>query len=167
MQRGQVVLVDTNIIIEAVRTHCWNALSTHFTLETVEKCLEESLTGDLRRKDYVQIDPAQLTMGLSTVHKLTTSEAAALLLMLPNADALDAGERHLWAHALGRSDAWLASCADRSALKAAFVLGWKDRFVSLEALAREAGARPDIKQHFREHWLLEERTAFLLDKGLT
>ena len=31
MQRGQAFLVDTNIIIEAVRTGCWNALTTHFS----------------------------------------------------------------------------------------------------------------------------------------
>ena len=34
MQRGQVVLVDTNVIIEAFRAHCWNAVTTHFTVES-------------------------------------------------------------------------------------------------------------------------------------
>ena len=29
MQSGQVVLVDTNIIIEAVRTNCWSAITAH------------------------------------------------------------------------------------------------------------------------------------------
>jgi hypothetical protein len=46
MERGRIVLVDTNIIIEAVRSHCWNALATHYAQETVEKCLEEARTGD-------------------------------------------------------------------------------------------------------------------------
>lgn len=30
MQKGQVVLVDTNIIIEAIRTDCWAALTGYF-----------------------------------------------------------------------------------------------------------------------------------------
>jgi len=39
------VFVDTNIILEAVRTGCWMALTTTFSIETVEKCIEEALTG--------------------------------------------------------------------------------------------------------------------------
>jgi hypothetical protein len=167
IQRGQIVLVDTNIIIEAVRTNCWNALASHFKLETVEKCLEESLTGDLRRRDYVKVDPTHLKKGLSKVHKLSSAESAALAVAMPSADELDPGERHLFAHALGRADAWVASCADRNALKAAFALGWKDRFVSLEVLAQATGARPDLKQHYRDRWLSDVRTAFLLEKGLS
>ena len=97
---------------------------------------------------------------------LTRSTLARLALTLPGADQLDAGEQELFAHALDRSDAWIASCADRAALKAAFALGWRDRFVSLEALARDVGARPDLKQHFRERWLSEVRTAFLLEGDL-
>ena len=55
MQRGQVVLVDTNIIIESVRTGCWNALTTHFKVETVEKCCEEARTGEAHRPGYVKL----------------------------------------------------------------------------------------------------------------
>jgi hypothetical protein len=161
MQRGQVVLVDTNIIIEAVRTNCWSAMSGYFTMETVEKCLE-----DLRRRDYVKVDPAQLKKGLSKVHKVSSAQAAAFAIAMPNADELDPGERQLFAHALGRADAWVGSCADRNALRAAFGLSWKDRFVSLEVLAQATGARPDLKQHYRERWLSDVRTGFLLEKGL-
>lgn len=138
MEPGQVVLVDTNIIIEAVRTRCWDALVSHFTLETVDKCLEDARTGDPMRREYVAV----------------------------TADQLDAGERELFAHAFGRTDAWIASCADRAALKAAFALGWKDRIMSLEALAQVAGAKPELKRHFRERWLSDVRTAFLLEGPL-
>jgi hypothetical protein len=161
MERGQVVLVDTNIIIEAVRTRCWNALVSHFVLETVDTCLEEARTGDPLRRAYVVVDAEQLK-GVSKAHSVSDSEKARFAVTLPTADELDAGERELFAHALGRSDAWIASCADRAALKAAFALGWKDRIVSLEALVRVAGARPELKQHFRERWLSDVRTAFLL-----
>ena len=38
--------MDTSVIIEAYRTNCWNAVTTHFSIATVEKCYEETLTGD-------------------------------------------------------------------------------------------------------------------------
>lgn len=165
MERGQVVLVDTNVIIEAVRTHCWSALTSHFSVETVEKCMEEARTGDPMRRHYVPVEAEDL-QHVSATYPVTHAESAKLSVALPTADELDAGERDLFAYALGCSDVWLASCADRAALKAAFTLGWKDRFVSLGALARAAGARPELKQHFRERWLSDVRTAFLLEKGL-
>lgn len=165
MEPGQVVLVDTNIIIEAVRTGCWNALVSRFALETVDKCLEEARTGDPTRRAYVAVDAEQLK-GLSKAHSVTAIEKAYLAVALPTADQLDAGERELFAHALGRADAWIAGCADRAALKAAFALGWKDRIVSLEAMAEDAGARPKLKRHFRERWLSDVRTAFLLEGSL-
>lgn len=84
MQRGQAVLVDTNIIIEAVR------------------------------------------------------DAEAF--------RLDAGERHLWAHATGRADAWIACCCDQAAVNVAVRLDWGDRIVSLEELAGAAGARRQVSR---------------------
>ena len=44
MQRGQAVLVDTNIIIEAVRTGCWNALTMHFSVQSVKSGFAKVLT---------------------------------------------------------------------------------------------------------------------------
>lgn len=41
-----VVLVDTNVVMEAVRTHCWNAMAGGLWVETVEECREEALRGD-------------------------------------------------------------------------------------------------------------------------
>ncbi|MBO4123014.1 hypothetical protein J5T34_19995 [Cupriavidus gilardii] len=43
------VFVDTNIILEAFRTGCWAAICERYAIETVEKCVEEALTGDLSR----------------------------------------------------------------------------------------------------------------------
>ena len=166
MQRGRVVLVDTNIIIEAFRTRCWNAVTTHFALETAEKCYEEALTGDLHRRGYVEIDAALLRKGLRSRHVVSDAARAALVLKLQRVDGLDAGERDLLAHALERADAWLASCADRAAMYAALELGWEERLVSLEAMARTAGARPSLKAHFTEAWLSQVRTAYKLDRGV-
>ncbi len=167
MQRGQVVLVDTNIIIEAFRAHCWNAVTTHFTVETAEKFYEEALTGDPLRPDYIAVDAAQLRNGLRERRAISREQRAQLLVKLTYEDGLDAGEIDLFAHALGRSDAWIASCADRAAVYAALELGWEERLVSLEAMAHAAGAKPALKHHFTDRWLKDVRTTYLLDRRLT
>jgi len=163
VQQGQVVLVDTNIIIEAFRARCWKALTAYYRVETVEKCYEEALTGDRLRPGYVEVDPAVLK-GKLIIHRVASLELAALALTCPYADALDAGERHLFAHAHGRPDAWIATCADRAAVRIAFTLGWKERICSLEALSKPTGAKPALKRHFTEDWLSQVRTDFMLGK---
>ena len=168
MQRGQIVLVDTNIIIEAVRTSCWNALTAYFTMETVEKCCEEARTGQAHRPGYVEVSEKALRVRL-IVHRVTDSDLAALGLRDAEAFRLDLGERHLWAHALVRGDAWVASCCDRAAINSAVRLGWEDRMVALEELVQAAGARPalkNLKAQFGSARLSEWRTAALLERGL-
>lgn len=166
MQRGQVILLDTNVIIEAFRTRCWNAITTHFSIQTVEACCEEALTGDSLRPGYVNVDAAQLNKGLRERYGVSPGQRAVLATRLADPDTLDAGEFDLLAHALGRSDDWLASCADRAAVNAALELGLEERFVSLYALARAAGARPALKYHFTDPWLSEVRTTYKLDRGI-
>lgn len=168
MQRGQVVLVDTNIIIEAVRTGCWNALTTHFKVETVEKCCEEARTGEAHRPDYVEVEESDLRTRL-TAHKVSGLMLAKLVERYADADRLDIGERHLWAHALGRNDAWLAACCDRAAVKAAVQLDWGDRLVSLEELVAATGARSalrSLKGQFSAARLSEWKTAAIIARGL-
>jgi hypothetical protein len=166
VQRGEVILVDTNVVIEAFRTRSWNAITTHFSIQTVATCCEEALTGDPLRPGYVTVDAAQLNKGLRKRHGVSTAQRAALAARLADPDTLDAGEFDLLAHALARSDAWLASCSDRAAVNAALELGLEERFVSLSAMARAAGARPVLKYHFTDPWLSEVRTTYKLDRGL-
>ncbi|MEW6246511.1 MAG: hypothetical protein AB1555_07360 [Nitrospirota bacterium] len=169
MKPGQVILVDTNIIIEAVRVGCWTALTNHFRVETVPKCCEEARTGDLHRPGYVQVSEGDLQARL-TVHAVSDTELANLVLRDPDSFRLDDGERHLWAHALGRHDDWHGCCCDRAAVNAAVRLGWADRLVALEELANHAGAKPalkHLKSQFRSQRLSEWRTAALLERGLT
>lgn len=168
MQPGQIVLVDTNIIIEAVRTHCWKTLKTHFDIVTVEKCCEEARTGQAHRPGYIRIDEDDLRQRL-TMHRVGSNELAVLALRDAEAFRLDAGERELWAHALGRQDAWMASCCDRAAINAAVRLEWEDRLVSLETLADSAGTRQAVrllKEQFSTRRLSEWQTAALLKRGL-
>lgn len=42
------VFAGANVILEAIRSRRRAAITTRFAVETVEKCVEEKLTGDLR-----------------------------------------------------------------------------------------------------------------------
>jgi hypothetical protein len=163
-----VVLLDTSIIIEAFRAGAWNALTSHFNVETVERCYEEALAGDpLRAKNYVKVDANQLRKGLRRRHDVTDMERAALLLREPTADSIDDGERDLFAHALGRTDHWLASAADRAAINVGLALDWEESIASLERLVGAAGARHALQYQFTEAWLSEVRTTYKLGRDLS
>ncbi|MBA5866429.1 MAG: hypothetical protein GDA67_07000 [Nitrospira sp. CR1.3] len=169
MKPEQVVLVDTNIIIEAVRIVCWSAVTAHFRIATVAKCCEEAHTGDRRRRGYVEVSEKDLQTRL-TVHHVTDTDLAHLALRDTESFRLDPGERHLWAHALQREDEWFACCCDHAAVNAAVRLGWQDRLVSLEELANHAGAATSLKRlkrQFTKVRLSEWVTASLLEGGLS
>jgi len=168
MRRGQAILVDTNIIIEAVRTNCWGALTAHFSIETVETCCEEARSGERHRPGYVVVEEKALREGLK-VHRIAESDLVALGLRDPESKRLDPGERHLWAHALARGDAWAACCCDNAAVRSAVRLGWEDRLMSLEELVRAAGAIAalgKLKDQFGTDRLSLWRTQAILARGL-
>lgn len=161
MTQVRVALVDTSIIIEAIRSGCWNATCKYCSVETVEKCCEEALSGDPLRRDYVAVDPEELLGGLSNRHAVPDVERVELSLKLTNVE-LDPGERDLLAHALGRSDEWVVCLSDRAAVNAALKLGWETRIVTLEHLAKGAGASPTLRYNYTEKWLSGVRTDFKL-----
>lgn len=157
------LLVDTNVIIEAVRTGCWRAITGRMNVETVETCTHEAARGDAGRRGYVVVSAEELSR-LACVHPVSEEERAALALEYPDAAGMDAGERDLFAHAFGRSDeTWLLLSPDKASIRAGVTLGWQDRLRSLGAVAEQTGARPKLKRHFEESWLAEWRTHFLLE----
>ena len=157
-------LLDTNAIIEAVRTGCWAAISGGLRIETVARCEEECLRGDHLSSGYISVTAHDLNR-MTAIHQVADNEVAALLLM-PAAAALDDGERDLFAHALGRTDdSWLVCSPDRASVRLAVALGWQDRLISLGEIARAVGVRPSppLRSHFEAAWLSEQRTIGLLD----
>src|SRR5262249_38050517 len=129
------------IVIEAVRTGCWNAITGQRTVVTVEECADELRRGDPTMRGYVRV--TQQDIARITVEPVPASAAAQLRLAYPAADGLDPGERDLLALATTLAgDVRLCSC-DKAALLAAHALGWLDRVVSLEAVAGAVGARPN------------------------
>ena len=159
MKPGDILLVDTNVIIEAFRVGCFAALASSFRLETVEECLAETQAGNAVRAKYVPIDEATLRAKMARIHPVTEEEQAQLIASCPRAFDLDRGERALYAHALQRQDCWIIANADRAAVLIGFDLGWTDRFYSLEELANRAGRRDlGLKKHHCRAWLAQVKT---------
>ena len=136
-----VVLVGTNVIIEAHRTGAWAALVGTYGVETVEDCVIETQTGYHRRTLEHLIDARDLRASLTAVHDVTGSEHAELAVRISDI-ALDRCEESLWAHSLGRVGTWLLSGPDRANLRVAVRLGLRERLVSLEELLEKAGHSP-------------------------
>lgn len=164
------VFADTNVILESFRTGCWTAISTHFAIETVEKCVEETLTGNPGDPRHIAVPPADLNAGLAGRHPVTRKELAALVLNHPSCGTLDDGEKHLYAWLLANkllpSQVVVVTTADKAALVASHGLGWLDCVTSLEALARKAGVGRGnldaLAQQYREDWLTSIKTKIRL-----
>ena len=163
------ILADTNVILEAFRTGCWKAISHHFSVETVEKCVEETLTGDLGNPRHIEVSGDALREKF-TVHPVSTEIVRNFFERYPKPH-LDDGEQHLlaWLHAqdmcLPQQDIWVAT-ADKAALVALHNLGRLGRTISLEKLARDAGIHRSkldgLNEHFREGWLSTTQTQIKL-----
>lgn len=157
-----MLLIDTNGIIEAVRTGCWNAVTGQLQVETVEECRRESRAGN-RNPGNITVS-AQNLNRLNAVHDVSSDRQAAFELAYPDASGLDQGERDLLAHAFDLADdeVWRLCSPDKACVRAATEMGWADRLCSLERLADEVGERPQppLFDHFSERWLSEWRTHF-------
>jgi hypothetical protein len=117
-----------------------------------------------RARLTVRVTPTDLER-LAATHDVTDLERARLALAYEHADALDDGERALFAHAIGRADdLWLLCSPDKASIRAAVALACADQLVSLEVLARQAGVRPapSLADHQSEARLSQWRTAALL-----
>ena len=160
------VFADTNVILESFRTACWTAISSHFAIETVQKCIEETLTGNPGDSRHITVPPADLKAGLAGEHPVTRKELASLVLAHPSCSTLDDGEKHLLAWLLANkllpSAAIVVTTADKAALVASHGLDWLGCAVSLEDLARKAGvgrANLDaLALQYREDWLSSIKT---------
>lgn len=164
------VFADTNVILESFRTGCWAAICYHFDVETVEKCVEETLTGNPGDPRHVAVPPAALNEGLAGQHPVTRKELATLVLSNPSCSTLDDGEKHLFAWLLANkllpSQFIVVTTADKAALVASNGLGWLDSMTSLEDLARKAGVGrvnlDALALQYRDDWLSSIKTKIRL-----
>lgn len=148
------VLVDTNTIIECWRVSAWKALTGGYAVETVEKCVEETQTGFQRRRPEERIDLQALRAYLRRIHPVSDAELAGALVRDALIPTLDDGERHLWAHALGRPDTWVLCGPDGASLRVGLRLGLRARLVSLERLLGDAGFKSaGLRINHTQKWL--------------
>lgn len=164
------VLVDTNVILEAFRTCCWNSVSSCHAIATVDKCVEETLTGNLNTPGHIAVKAIDLRIGLTGQYTVTPKEIVTLVLKYPSCTGLDDGEQQLLAHILAKElplppNTWIAT-ADKAALVAVNELGLLDSTISLERLAREANVGHAklkmLRMQHRSEWLANFKTSIKL-----
>lgn len=156
------ILVDTNVIIETTRAGCWKALTGHYCIDTVEKCIEECATGNQRMRNPVPVNIILLTKQLSP-KKVGAREIAALFSRCPLSEDLDDGEKELLAYAITLNKIYYVSSPDRKCIRVGCYLGILDSFISLETLISEAGIKANLQVHHAEKWLSQCRTELKLE----
>lgn len=161
------VFVDTNVILEAIRIGCWPMLCNSHTIETVEKCIEEALTGS----HLTVAEQRTVINGLAARHDPCKLDIANLIFSHPECKGLDDGELHLfsWLYAQNilPNALILISTADKAAIRATDVFGWINSLISLEKLLQQSGATKakigSLREHFKIAWLSSIRSKILLD----
>jgi len=163
-QPQQIVLVDTNVIIETHRTGCWNSLANFFHLETVETCVVETQTGYQNRSPEQTISDALLRQQLKNIANISEIQKAEFFINYKNAPALDEGELHLLIHALTRNDKWLINSPDLAAMRFACKNGFDERLISLETMVRRVKAQlaAPLQPQYTEAWQTHKKTQMLL-----
>jgi len=163
----QIVLVDTNVIIEAHRTRCFAPLAQYFALHTVMTVVEETQTGHQNRRPEETIDYAALRSRLKHVATVTDVQRAAFAIAHPNV-SLDPGERDLiiYAESLDAKRVWFLNSPDMAAVRYSYQRGWIDRLVSLEAMNAHIKGRlaETLRDNYTERWLSQKRTGLLMQK---
>ncbi|GBE14992.1 hypothetical protein BMS3Abin14_01046 [bacterium BMS3Abin14] len=167
---GERVFVDTNVILEAHRVGCWNAICGSFSIETVEKCVRESTSGNPDKPGYIHVSENELRERLTSVHQVSQAEIVKLVLSHSECYVLDDGEQQLlarlYADEILPSQDILVLTPDKAAIIAARELGWLDSWTSLDALAREAGVgRAILRQlrtQYQDAWLSSTKTKVVL-----
>ena len=162
------VFMDTNVILEANRTGHWKTICHHYSVETVEKCVEEVLTGNPDAKYRTNVHLKTLTDGLTERHKISKRDIAEFILTYPDCLGLDDGEQQLfaliYAKKILQNALVVITTADKAAIRAAGKLGWIDSLKSFEELLLKCGIQKsqmeNLRPHFRTIWLSNVKTQY-------
>lgn len=173
MSRSIRVFVDTNIIIEAYRTGCWEAICKSRSLEvaTVEACVEEALARGEQAPKSEQIPPRFLRSKYVARHEVTSALQATWKLRLAGLEPeyqhdgdLGDGERDLLAWLIlceQPSEEVLLATADGLALAFAHQFGLLEHTISLQGMIKKfkiRNPRRQLRRHYTNNWLLKARS---------
>jgi hypothetical protein len=156
--------VDTNVILEAHRLHCWTPIAQYFSLHTVSKVVEETQTGYQNRASDTWIVESQLRSSLKHVADVSEEQRASFNIRYAH-PSLDAGERDLLIYAESlQATPWLLNSPDMAAFRFACSRGWIERLVSLEAMTSHLKLKlpADPRKNYTERWLTAKKTGWLL-----
>lgn len=162
LRRGDRILVDTNVIIEAHRVRCWQAVANEFRLITAEKVIEETQTGHQNRSPEQTIDEAALRASFNQIEVVTRAQLAAIDIDFED-HGLDDGEHHLVALAASLDGAaWLLNSPDNGTIRFCSRAEWLDRMVSLQAMTNTLGWPHGhrLRGNHTERWLRRQINEF-------
>ena len=164
--RQSIILMDAVAIKGAHQAGCWNALRKNFTLHSVPLCVQEATQPNKAGQQLVSRTEHELGAEL-VLGEITDRMRLGVTMRVGHRTDLDRGERDLLAYALSLSGpAWWICGPDNGTVNALNLLGLLDRMISLESLARASGHSPaTLPPQYREQWLADRRTRFLLDQG--
>jgi hypothetical protein len=153
------VFVDTNLIIEAYRTGLWNSLTARHSIETVQKCHEESHTGCQNRDPETWIDDREFVASLGCPPHVVDDRMRAVVLACSHSGALDPGELDVWAAALNDPGVWIVSGPDGASMIFGIANGYGERLLSMEDLVanRKEFQRRNVNRQYSRKWLDEVR----------
>lgn len=160
------VFVDTNVLFEAFRVGAWNRFGGAYSVETVDKCVEETQAGDRSACGRIDVPLQQLKDGLAGIHAPSKKDRASCLLQCRRLQTLDAGEQDLLVWLLSHEDLseglLRVTTADKAAIVACSDLKCLDCVVSFEKLLRNCGT-PDellsrLSTQYQEAWLRGVKT---------
>ena len=159
-----VIYLDATAIIEAHVLGIWPALAARLPLATSAKCLAEVAAGNRPGGGRVMVDIQRVRREISIHQVPPNAVVEAVLAGGFDISSLDPGEKELLALVRTKEGAWSISSQDLGCIRGRNTLGLLDRFVSLEELAKAAGARPrtPFRPHFTKRWLSEMRTRAIL-----
>ncbi|QOC23106.1 hypothetical protein IC757_02805 [Wenzhouxiangella sp. AB-CW3] len=167
LQRGNLILVDANVIIEAHRVRRWKGMANQFRLVTVAEVFKETQTGHQNRTEEQNIDPALLREQLSQIAEVSKTELATMDIYFPD-HGLDPGEHHLVAFARTFEEpAWLLNSPDIGTIRVCSQAGWLDQLISLEAMATALGMPhgTKLRGNYTEAWLRRQVNKFRFGLG--
>jgi hypothetical protein len=134
-------------------------------LVTVEKCIEETDTGNLVGGERLEIDTGRLRQEITVCHVDDATMAAAVLSSEGKLQILHAGEKELLAYATSVSEILYISSQDRACVKVGAKMNLLDRFISLEEMAEAVGRkRLSLPRQYTKKWLSDVRTACRLEE---